>query len=139
MDQPVPQPSSQSSQIDTSTRQNATIFQIQALLQSKDDTQRFVGLALLKSVLDNTPELRQDEHIIQTLWESISPKFLGRLIKTGSKPSSDNAKQMLDLVVSLIHTFAALLPETARSEAKFTDRIPGLVGAVLYRYVIVVN
>ncbi|KAK9442742.1 DUF1941 family protein [Metarhizium brunneum] len=122
--------SSQSSQADNPNSQNPTISQIQAFLRSKDDTQRFVGLALLKSVLDNTPNLRQDEQVVKALWDSISPRFLDRLIKTGSKPSGENAKEMLDLVVSVIHTFAALLPESARSEDKFTERIPGLVGAV---------
>lgn len=134
MEQPTDQPSGQPSQIEAaSTSSNASISQIQTFLKAKDDTQRFVGLALLKSVLDNSQDLRQDEQIIQTLWESISPKFLDRLIKTGSKTSGENAKEMLDLVVSVMHTFAALLPETARAESKFTDRIPGLVGAALYR------
>ncbi|OAA44836.1 DUF1941 family protein [Metarhizium rileyi] len=131
MDRAAAQPS-HSSQADSPNTANATLSRIKTLLKSKDDTQRFVGLALLKSVLDNTPELRQDGQAVSTMWESISPKFLDRLIKTGSKPSGDNVKEMLDLVVSVTHTFAALLPESARSEAKFTGRIPGLVGAVLY-------
>lgn len=128
--------SCQSSQANSPNSQNPTTSQIQAFLRSKDDTQRFVGLALLKSVLDNTPNLRQDEQVVKALWDSISPRFLDRLIKTGSKPSGENSKEMLDLVVSVIHTFAALLPESARSEDKFTERIPGLVGAVLYRHVV---
>ena len=111
------------------------ITKIQSLLKTKDDTQRFVGLALLKSVLDNSSELRQDVTIVQSLWDSISPKFLDRLIRTGSKPSSNNqnSKEMLDLAISILHTFAVLLPESAGSDAKFVDRIPRLVGALLYR------
>ncbi|KAK2595588.1 hypothetical protein QQS21_006699 [Conoideocrella luteorostrata] len=112
----------------------ATILRIKAFLEAKDDTQRFVGLALFKSVLDNTPELRQDE-VIQDLWASVSPKFLDRLIKTGSQTSGENVKEMLDLSVSVIHTFVALLPESAKAELKLTDRIPRLVGAVLYSLV----
>ncbi|KAG5948324.1 hypothetical protein E4U59_000052 [Claviceps monticola] len=110
----------------------ATIAKIKSLLQAKDDTQRFVGLALLKSVLDNTPELRADEATIKQLWASVSPRFLDRLIATGSQPSGNNVREMLGLAVSVIYTFAALVPEAMRAEEEFTDRIPGLVKAVLY-------
>ncbi|KAG6108113.1 hypothetical protein E4U13_006620 [Claviceps humidiphila] len=110
----------------------ATIAKIKSLLQAKDDTQRFVGLALLKSVLDNTLELRADESTIKQLWASVSPRFLDRLIATGSQPSGNNVREMLDLAVSVIYTFAALVPEAMRAEEEFTDRIPGLVKAVLY-------
>lgn len=115
--------------------QPADIAKIQTLLRAKDDTQRFVGLALLKSVLDSSEDLRQDDQTVQSLWASLSPKFLDRLLRTGSKPSNKNAKEMLDLVVSVLHTFAVLLPEVASKDTKSLDRIPALVGAVLYRYV----
>ncbi|KAH6890384.1 Neurochondrin-domain-containing protein [Thelonectria olida] len=107
------------------------IAKIQSLLRTKDDTKRFVGLALLKSVLDN-PLVQQNEQTIQSLWASLSPVFLDRLLRTGSKASSKNAKEMLDLAVSVLHTFAVLLPDASKSDAKFLDRIPGLVNAVLY-------
>ncbi|ODA81572.1 hypothetical protein RJ55_00072 [Drechmeria coniospora] len=110
----------------------ASIVKIRQLLRTKDDTQRFVGLALLKSVLDNSLELRRDVDVIQSLWESMSASFLDRLLRTGSKPSRNNAKEMLDLVVSVLHTFASLLPQDFKSAPKFTDRIPRLVGALLY-------
>ncbi|KAK3296154.1 Neurochondrin-domain-containing protein [Chaetomium fimeti] len=117
--------------------QPPSIQKIQELLGAKDDTSRFVGLALLKSVLDNTAELRNDEEAIVSLWESIPPKFLDRLIKTGSKqtPSSDTRRKdsndMLDLAVSVLHTFASLLPETAKNGPKLVDRIPQLVACLL--------
>ncbi|KAF5023762.1 hypothetical protein F66182_4195 [Fusarium sp. NRRL 66182] len=114
------------------TSQLADLGKIQTLLKAKDDTQRFVGLALLKSVLDSSEELRHDESTVQTLWSSLSPKFLDRLLRTGSKPGSKNAKEMLDLSVSVLHIFSILLPKQARSDTKFIDRIPLLVGAVLY-------
>lgn len=135
MDDPADQ-AAQASQPNTETPQapsNASIAQVQTLLKAKDDTQRFVGLALLKSVLDNTPNLREDEHVIETLWSSTSAKFLDRLLRTGSKPSGKDTKEMLTLAVSVLHTFAALLPESAVADRKFTDRIPALVGAILYR------
>ncbi|KAF5661580.1 hypothetical protein FHETE_8375 [Fusarium heterosporum] len=108
------------------------INKIQSLLKAKDDTQRFVGLALLKSVLDSSEQLRQDEQTVQSLWSSLSPKFLDRLLRTGSKPSSENSKEMLDLVVSVLHIFAALLSEQAPCDTKFINRIPLLVSSILY-------
>jgi hypothetical protein len=114
--------------------QPADINKIQSLLKAKDDTQRFVGLALLKSALDGSEQLRQDEQTVQSLWSSLSPKFLDRLLRTGSNPSTKNSKEMLDLVVSVLHIFAILLPDQARSDVKFINRIPLLVSAVLYRY-----
>ncbi|KAM5345492.1 hypothetical protein ACJ41O_011354 [Fusarium nematophilum] len=111
---------------------DADITKIKSLLKTKDDTQRFVGLALLKSLLDSSEELRQDEQAVQSLWTSLSAKFLDRLLRTGSKPSSKNSKEMLDLAVSVLHVFAILLPDRARTDARFIGRIPLLVGAVLY-------
>ncbi|KAL2164696.1 hypothetical protein VTH06DRAFT_3913 [Thermothelomyces fergusii] len=111
----------------------ASVQKIQTLLSAKDDTSRFVGLALLKPVLDNTPELRNDEQIISDLWASIPPKFLARLFKSGmgQRERSDGSRiesnDMLDLAVSVLHTFAALLPESAKQDPKLVDRIPQLV------------
>ena len=124
----------------------ASIPKIKALLGAKDDTSRFVGLALLKSVLDNTPELRNNEESVAALWDGISPKFLDRLIRTGSKrlqkqqqteESSGNGQKknisdMLDLAVSVLHTFVSLLPDYAKRDDKMVNRIPHLVSALLY-------
>ncbi|KAK4241685.1 e9b59b6a-f39c-4d2a-9b94-75afe2ab05bc [Achaetomium macrosporum] len=120
--------------------QGLSIDKIKALLGAKDDTSRFVGLALLKSVLDNTPEVRSNEEAVVALWESIPPKFLDRLIRTGSKhkapdPSESSRRDsndMLDLAVSVLHTFAALLPEHAGQDSKLLDRLPQLVACLLY-------
>ncbi|KAL7923563.1 Neurochondrin domain-containing protein [Trichoderma austrokoningii] len=114
-----------------SQQDEESISKIQSLVQAQDDTQRFVGLALLKSVLDNSPELQQNHGVVQRLWDSLPAKFLDRLLRTGSNPSKRDSKEMLDLVVSVLHTFAVLLPEGATSQPKFTDRIPRLVSAVL--------
>lgn len=113
----------------------ANLAKIKTLLRAKDDTQRFVGLALLRSVLDNSPELRDDHDAVQSLWTSISPKFLDRMLRTGSTPSNRDAKDMLDLAVSVLHTFSLLLPESSRDDQRFTDRIPLLVAAALHRCV----
>lgn len=122
---------------DDSQTQNisVTIVQVQALLKTKNDTSRFVGLALLKSVLDNSQQLREDEAAITTLWQSISPKFLDRLIRSGSKQSSSStdAKDMIDIAVAVLHIFSVLLPDEAKQGPRLVGRIPALVPAILHR------
>ncbi|KAF3770347.1 hypothetical protein M406DRAFT_34482 [Cryphonectria parasitica EP155] len=111
-----------------------TIQKIQELLRTKNDTSRFVGLALLKSVLDNSQQLREDEPTITTLWQSVSPKFLDRLLRSGankSSPSKD-AKDMVDIAVAVLHTFSTLLPTNLKKEPSLVDRIPLLVSVILY-------
>lgn len=132
--QPV-NPEAASAPASSAQQDEASIARIQTLLQSQDDTQRFVGLALLKSVLDNSPEIRQNHEALQALWDSIPAKFLDRLLRTGSNPSRPESREMLDLAVSVLHTFVALLPAEAISQPKFTERIPRLVNAALYGFV----
>lgn len=118
------------------THDEASIRKIQELLKTKNDTSRFVGLALLKSVLDNSADLRNDQSRVVQLWESIPPTFLRRLLRTGSRssPSQKNAKDMLDLAVSVILTFSTLLPEDLRGNSALVDQIPVLVASILHRY-----
>ncbi|KAI0393922.1 DUF1941-domain-containing protein [Xylariaceae sp. FL0594] len=109
------------------------VQKIHQLLAAKDDTSRFVGLVLLKTTLDNhASDLSQDE--VRALWDSISPRFLDRLIRTGSRPAPEQRKQagdMLDVAVAVIYTFVRLLNDCALSE-RFYSRIPKLLDAVLY-------
>jgi hypothetical protein len=109
------------------------LVKIRALLQAEDDTKIFTGLALVKSLLDNSAQLRDDQVAIQSLWGSISAKFLRRLIRTGSASSNSNGKDMLNLAVSVMHTFSVLLPADTLNESKFTRCIPLLIQAVLNR------
>lgn len=109
---------------------------IQSLLKAKDDTSRFVGLALLKAVLDNG-RLVEDPEALRTLWECISPKFLDRLLRAGrnEKFSQSEAKDMVDLAVAVLHTFTILLPEESRKDNTLTKRTAPLVNALLKRSV----
>ncbi|KAI1154270.1 DUF1941-domain-containing protein [Nemania diffusa] len=109
------------------------IQKIHQLLAAKDDTSRFVGLLLLKTTLDNHASDLQHKQVT-ALWNSISPKFLDRLIRTGSRQDSAQKKQsgdMLDVAVAVIYTFTKLLNDCALSE-RFYARIPNLANAVLY-------
>jgi len=122
--------------MDSSGAETLEVQKIHQLLAAKDDTSRFVGLVLLKTTLDNhASDLKHEE--VRGLWDSISPRFLDRLILTGSRPASEQRKQagdMLDVAVAVIYTFTKLLNDCALSK-KFYGRIPNLLNAVLYRCV----
>ncbi|KAK6209433.1 hypothetical protein LQW54_006286 [Pestalotiopsis sp. IQ-011] len=115
------------------SQQNASLDKIAELLKQKDDTSRFVGLALLKSTLDSSEQLRNDKTIASTLWSAIPSKFLDRLLRAGSKPGTkqSDGKEMLDLAANVLYTFAILLPEEARADDKLLGRVPLLVNAII--------
>lgn len=108
-----------------------------ALLAAKDDTSRFVGLALLKSILENKTELQNDPEIVKKCWEAIPVKFLDRLLKAGLKNEKpkDEAHPMLELAVAVLHAFLILLPDNIKRSKKLVDRIPVLLEALPKRYV----
>lgn len=118
-----------------SQNETVTLRKIQELLKTKNDTSRFVGLALLKSVLDNSQQLQEDESTITELWQSVSPKFLDRLLRSGSKQSRKDAEDMVDIAVAVLHTFSVLLPEEFKKDSSLVGRIPALVPVVLHRFV----
>ncbi|KAF4638042.1 hypothetical protein G7Y89_g24 [Cudoniella acicularis] len=107
---------------------------MQELLKTRNDTSRFVGLALLKSVLDNG-QLVQDPVRLRVLWEALSPKFLDRLLRAqeNKKISKTETRDMVDLSVSILHTFTNLLPLDALKEKRLTGRIDPLVKALIQR------
>ncbi|CZR66813.1 uncharacterized protein PAC_16714 [Phialocephala subalpina] len=110
----------------------ATLQKMQDLLRAKDDTSRFVGLALLKSVLENG-HLAQDSKELRDLWEALSPKFLDRLLRArqNEKLSQTDSKDMVDLAVAVLHTFTILLPEDCRRDKRLTGRTAPLVKALV--------
>ncbi|TGO19265.1 hypothetical protein BTUL_0005g01140 [Botrytis tulipae] len=111
----------------------ATFEKMKDLLKAKDDTSRFVGLALLKSVLDNEQQLVKNIERLQILWESISSKFLDRLLRAqfSGKIDKAQAKDMVDLAVAVLHTFSILLPEDVRRGPQLTGRTGPLVKALI--------
>jgi hypothetical protein len=114
-----------------------TFDKLQALLKAKDPTSRFVGLALLKTVLDNG-QLSKDQDKIRILWEAMSPKFLDGLLRAQQNEQviKSDAKDMVDLAVSVLHTFTILLPEISRKEKRLTGRVAPLVNALIQRLVL---
>ncbi|KFY39423.1 hypothetical protein V495_05958 [Pseudogymnoascus sp. VKM F-4514 (FW-929)] len=112
---------------------SAGLDQIRGFLKAKDDTSRFVGLALLKSVLDTQAQLREDVVQVNSLWESISPKFLDRLLRATKNDhvTADEARNMIDIAVGVLHTFAIILPEESREDKRFIGRIDPLVNCLV--------
>ena len=104
------------------------------LLKKHDDTSRFVGLALLKPVLeqelsqlDDTAEGESGE-IIQRAWGAIPAKFLDRLLKARSREgrSRDEAENMVGVAVAVLQAFMGLL-ESPQTDEKFIGRFPVLM------------
>ncbi|KAI9731584.1 MAG: hypothetical protein M1834_004705 [Cirrosporium novae-zelandiae] len=106
------------------------------LLQTKDDTSRFVGLALMRSILDTRQELQHDQETILRCWEAIPAKFLSRLLKAkeNDKKSKEEASSMVELAVAILHAFIVLLPSERKEDEKFLGRIQGLMAVLVRRY-----
>lgn len=112
--------------------------QVLALLKAKDDTSRFVGLALLKSVLDSREDLRKDSNIVKSCWSAVPANFLDRLLGAPAslKNSKAESQSMVELAVAVLHAFLALLPADLNDDEKVLGRIDRLLGALPWRYLI---
>lgn len=108
------------------------------LLKAKNDTSRFVGLALLKSILDSREDLRKDATILKRCWDAVPAKFLDRLLRAPAslKNSKDESQSMVELAVAVLHAFLALLPKDLNDDLKSLGRIERLLGALPWRYLI---
>ena len=106
-----------------------------ALLQANDDTSRFVGLALLKSMLDNHEELRSSKDIVARCWKAIPASFLDRLLKArpNAKRSKEEAQNMISLAVAIVHAFLTLLPQEDRDYESFKISLDSISAAEPYR------
>lgn len=109
----------------------ALLDKIKHLFQSKDDTSRFVGFALLKTVLENG-QIVKDLDKLRMLWESIPPNFLDRLLRAqlNENVSKQDANSMNDIAISVLHVFVNLLSETSMKEQRVVARIPSLIKAL---------
>ena len=116
----------------TSVTSPKSLDSVLALFKAGDDTSNFVAISLLRSILDERKELREDREIILRCWDSIPPKFLSRLLKAKSsdKRSKEEAQSMVGLAVAVIHVFVNLLPQEILQGQKFSDRADELIAAV---------
>ena len=101
------------------------------LLKKRDDTSRFVGLALLKPVLeqelrDSSTATEEKRHeVVQRCWDTIPVVFIDRLLKAraNDKRSKDEAENMMGLAVAVLHAFMTLLDSPEKDE-KIMGRMP---------------
>lgn len=110
----------------------AALDQIIFLLQAKDDTRRFVGLSLLRTLLDKHESLRDDPAVILRCWNAIPTNFLKRLLKARptEQRSQDEAKNMVTLAVSVIQAFTTLLDAQELENERMAALCGSLVAAL---------
>ena len=106
-------------------------------LKAKDDTSRFVGLALLKPLLEQ--ELSQQSsteeggtrELVEQCWRAIPVKFLDRLLKAKpeGKRTDEEARNMVGLAVAVLHAFLTIL-DAPEKDDRFVGRVPLLMSAL---------
>lgn len=107
------------------------------LLKAKDDTSRFVGLALLKPVLERELSRISDTEeggvraVIEQCWHAIPTKFLDRLLKAKpeGKKTKEEAGNLVSLAVAVLHAFMTILDAPEKDE-RFVGRVPPLMSAL---------
>lgn len=105
---------------------------ILALFKAGDDTSNFVAISLLRTILDERKDLREDKEVTLRCWKAIPPKFLSRLLraKPSEKRTKEEAQSMLGLAVAVIHVFTNLLPREVIAEQNVSSRADELIAAV---------
>lgn len=107
-----------------------------SLLKVLNDTYRFVGLGLLKSILDNNVEFLKDPEVIRRCWAAIPTRFLDRLLRAPSHEDRDKKESlsMVQLAVAVLHTFIVRFSEDLRDDEKALGKIEGLLDILAWRY-----
>ena len=106
-------------------------------LKAKDDTSRFVGLALMKPLLEaelgqrGSTEEKGTGALIEQCWRAIPVKFLDRLLKAkpDGKKTKEEADSMVGLAVAVLHTFLMFV-EAPEKDDRFVGRLPLLMSAL---------
>ena len=106
-------------------------------LKAKDDTSRFVGLALLKPVFERELSQQIDTEedgiraVIEQCWRAIPVKFLDRLLKAkpDGKRTTEEAGSMVSLAVAVLHAFMTILGGPEKDD-RFVGRVPLLMSAL---------
>jgi len=101
------------------------------LLKKSDDTSRFVGLALLKPVLEqklndsSNAGVEARSALVQRCWAAIPVKFIDRLLRAraNDKRSKEEANNMVGLAVAILHAFMTLL-DSPQTDERFMGSIP---------------
>lgn len=107
-----------------------------ALLKSRNDTNRFVGLALLRSILDNKIDFQKDPETVNRCWAAVPATFLDGLLRAPlvKKRSKEESQHMVELAVAVLHAFIVLLPDYIKNDTKCLGRLGGIASALAWRY-----
>ena len=106
-------------------------------LKANDDTSRFVGLALLKPLLEqelsqqSSTEEKGTHALVEQCWRAIPVKFLDRLLKAKpeGKRTDEEAGNMVGLAVAVLHAFLTILVAPEKDD-RFVGRVPLLMSAL---------
>ncbi|KAF2434539.1 DUF1941-domain-containing protein [Tothia fuscella] len=117
----------------SSANPTAALDQVFSLLKAKDDTSRFVGLSLLRSLLDSNEELRSNTAIITQCWNSIPNTFLIKLLESQTskkKKSDEETRDLITLAISVVNIFANLVPQEEIEKEKMTEFCEPLIHVI---------
>jgi hypothetical protein len=80
---------------------------------TKSDTEKFVAMSVLQSVLDSEPKLREDRVAMASIWHLMPHPFLARLLRSraSSKVDAGDSQNMNSLAIGILHTFTNLLAQ----------------------------
>lgn len=112
------------------------LAQTLALLKTRDDTSRFVGLAFLKSIIDKNESFLKDPEVIGRCWAALPAKFLDRLLRAprNEDRSKEESLGLVKLAVAVLHAFIVLICKDLSNDEKSVGRIEGLVDILAWRY-----
>jgi hypothetical protein len=80
---------------------------------TKSDTEKFVAMSVLQSVLDSEPKLREDRVAMAAIWNLMPHSFLARLLRSraSSNIEAGDARNMNNLAIGILHIFTNLLAQ----------------------------
>ncbi|KAJ9639427.1 hypothetical protein H2201_002911 [Coniosporium apollinis] len=127
--QQLPQGEAEQSQPST---MRVSLEQVLSYLKKKDDTSRFLGLTLLRPLVDNE-SFRNNPEAISECWTALSTSYLKRLLRAGQNEERSQAESRLlvDLAVGVLHAFSQLLPQEALESEKMISMSEGLVHSLI--------
>lgn len=110
---------------------DTSLGQILSLLKEKNNTSRFVALALIRSWIDTNHDSQKNIPTLLQIWRAIPKSFLLRLLKAQPpKSKEDDSRSMNSLAVAVIHTFANLLPAEQLENENFAVFCDSLIDAL---------
>lgn len=124
-------PQGEAEQLQPSTMR-VSLEQVLSYLKKKDDTSRFLGLTLLRPLVDNET-FRSNPDSISECWTALSTSYLRRLLRAeqNEQRSQAESRLLVDLAVGVLHAFSQLLPQEALESDKMISMSEGLIHSLI--------